>query len=747
LESVELFKQIDQDRHRELAQQFDYFEYPKGHALVRIGDRCNEFFIISDGTVQVDDVDNAVTTLSNGDTICEMGIVRPFISTMTLTALTPISVFLLSHEKFVNSQLYSQLPCPKRKAFGIGPYTGETVKHSVKNHADKSFYTTNVVNNANLEKIVKLGNDMFELASAMCASSALQTFAAGEKILEQGAPASFFYLVKEGSLHTTEKKSAQGQSRAVASYEPGDSFGEGSLIVPGPSPWTVNAGSAGAVVYVIDRLHFHDIMVVMRLDAAKERVRIFGKQEIFKAMLDEELLAVARAMSEGEYKDGTVLIGEGDKQGNMYVLYEGVVTLQHGEKSKGILKGTKTAPALLGSQFLLSDVWECDVTFRVDTPVAKALVIDKQTFDLILGPLAGLQERGKQLGDSYVDKFPIPMFLRIPKERKLRRQLAKVGLIGHGAFGSVDMVQEMGSGDAFALKAVSKGYVSKQKITDYLINERNCLYMCNSPFIVKLYDCYCEAYFLSFLLELASGGELQDTYCKRNLYGSLNHARYYVAAIALALEHMHEMKIAHRDVKPENVALTHLGQPKLCDMGLSKVMQGRTTTLCGTMEYLAPEMLALGSYGLEVDWWALGILTYELMTGITPFYRSYPSMIVQHIVEGIAFVKFPVQMKVQQGDDFVRSLCAPRPLDRLPMRRHGVWKIKWHPWYAGFEWEAFEAGTMEAPFLPVLKSKTDTSNFTSGGEAPPMIMYKAKSKKIPGEYGDEEWKKLFSTSS
>jgi serine/threonine protein kinase len=311
------------------------------------------------------------------------------------------------------------------------------------------------------------------------------------------------------------------------------------------------------------------------------------------------------------------------------------------------------------------------------------------------------------------------------------------------------MVQEMGSGELFALKSVSKGYVAKDKISPYLINERNALYMCNSPFVLKLYDCYCENYFLSFLLELAQGGELQDTYCRRGFYGSLPHAKYYVASLSLALAHMHEMRIAHRDVKPENVVLSKDGTAKLADMGLSKVLKGKTYTVCGTIEFLAPEILGQGGYGPAADWWALGIVTYELMTGVTPFFRPYPMHIVQTIVEGIHLVKMPSQMKEQQGDEFVKGMCADLPSSRTPMKRHGVWEIKMQHWFVGFDWQQLEMGTMEAPYVPYFKSKTDLSNFTPGHDEPPMIMYKAKSKKHrqAGDYGDEEWKKQFATST
>merc|ERR1711920_151628 len=126
---------------------------------------------------------------------------------------------------------------------------------------------------------------------------------------------------------------------------------------------------------------------------------------------------------------------------------------------------------------------------------------------------------------------------------------------------------------------------------DTILNEKSILLMTNSPFIVKLYATYNTAQHVEFLLELALGGELYETYSRKSLHGSEEHAKYYIAGVVFAFEHCHQRKIIYRDLKPENLLFTANGRIKLTDMGLAMFVIGRTFTTCGTPDYFAPEVI------------------------------------------------------------------------------------------------------------------------------------------------------------
>lgn len=256
------------------------------------------------------------------------------------------------------------------------------------------------------------------------------------------------------------------------------------------------------------------------------------------------------------------------------------------------------------------------------------------------------------------------------------------------------------------------------------MNEKNIMMMTNSSFIVKLFECYNGSQTLYFLMEPALGGELYATYNRKGFHGSEKHARFYIAGTVCAFEHCHERRILYRDLKPENLLINENGMVKLTDMGLAKFVIGKTYTTCGTPDYFAPELIASTGHTNAVDWWTLGILTFELMSGHPPFESAYPMQIYSKVMKGISKVPFPPKCQGPVGE-LVKALLKKEPSERLPMRPGGVKNIREHKWYSGFEWEALKNSTMEAPYKPVVKSKKDIANFCARKEdMPRQIEYK-----------------------
>merc|ERR1719387_3484508 len=137
-----------------------------------------------------------------------------------------------------------------------------------------------------------------------------------------------------------------------------------------------------------------------------------------------------------------------------------------------------------------------------------------------------------------------------------------------------------------------------------VMTEKHILSMTDSVFIIKLYQTYSDEQTLCFLLEPCLGGELYDTYFRKCFHGKEGHAKFYVAGVIMAFEHLHERLVIYRDLKPENILIDSNGFPKLTDMGLAKFVIGQTYTTCGTPDYFAPEMVAATGHNMAVDWWA-----------------------------------------------------------------------------------------------------------------------------------------------
>merc|ERR1719284_2075716 len=144
-------------------------------------------------------------------------------------------------------------------------------------------------------------------------------------------------------------------------------------------------------------------------------------------------------------------------------------------------------------------------------------------------------------------------------------------------------------------------------------------------------------------MEPALGGEIYVIYHRKCFHGSLNHARYYIASVVLALEHLHERYVIYRDLKPENLLLGAKGHLKVTDMGLAKFTMGKTYTTCGTPEYFAPEVIRSTGQTRAVDWWTLGILTYELMAGSSPFVADNAMAMYGKVMKGIEKITFPAK--------------------------------------------------------------------------------------------------------
>merc|ERR1719223_2378620 len=358
-------------------------------------------------------------------------------------------------------------------------------------------------------------------------------------------------------------------------------------------------------------------------------------------------------------------------------------------------------------------------TATVVSSTAKALALDRDAFDMLLGPLEEIIARSAPGRKSMATSGRRQTVVREPPAvRVQRRDLTRLGLLGCGGFGVVELFEHKHTGETYAMKGLSKGYIVKTGMQESVMNEKNILLMTNSSFIIKLYECYNGSQTLYFLMEAALGGELYATYNRKGFHGSAKHAQFYVAGVVFAFEHCHQRRIIYRDLKPENLLMNEKGQVKLTDMGLAKFVIGKTYTTCGTPDYLAPELIASTGHTNAVDWWCLGILAFELMVGHPPFESPTPMQIYQKVTKGINRVAFPAKCK-GPCEDFIKNLCKKEPSERLPMRKGGSDNIKNHRWYQDFNWQTMLGLTMDPPYKPAVKSKKDIANFSARKEDMP----------------------------
>lgn len=299
------------------------------------------------------------------------------------------------------------------------------------------------------------------------------------------------------------------------------------------------------------------------------------------------------------------------------------------------------------------------------------------------------------------------------RNRILQSDLEQLAVLGNGSYGTVFLVEHKITGTQYALKEVTKRRMIEGDVEENLLNEISMMGDTHSDFIIRLHTTYEDdnAYYL--LEDLASGGELHRQLLDRGRFDN-NTARFYVACVILAFEHMHQSDIIYRDLKPENILLNNEGYGRLTDLGFAKKLEnGRTYTYCGTPCYMAPEIICGEPYGLGVDWWTLGIFTHELLCGGPPFRRVKPT--AHHsgcsLSYSIVHQKFKCTKSYVKPEaiDFMNCLLEKNAHRRYGVIHGGVELIKNHPWFMGFDWKALEAHTVQPPIVPFVDDNISQS--------------------------------------
>jgi len=286
-------------------------------------------------------------------------------------------------------------------------------------------------------------------------------------------------------------------------------------------------------------------------------------------------------------------------------------------------------------------------------------------------------------------------------------QFEKLVIVGTGTFGKVYLVKHRPTNNYFAMKSLPKAEVVRWKQVEHINTERQILSSIRHPFIVNLYRSFQDDKNLFLIMEYVIGGEL-FSHIKRAGRFSNEVARFYAAEILLALEYLHSLNITYRDLKPENLLIDSTGHIKITDFGFAKQVEDRTWTVCGTPDYLAPEIILTKGHGKAVDWWALGILIFEMLAGFPPFCDDNTYAIYEKILGGR--VSFPAYFDAD-ARDLIKRLLAQDRTRRLGSLKGGAADIKAHKWFKGVDFDALVQRRMNGPIIPEVGHAGDTIYF------------------------------------
>ncbi|RKP38670.1 serine/threonine-protein kinase Sgk2, partial [Dimargaris cristalligena] len=275
-------------------------------------------------------------------------------------------------------------------------------------------------------------------------------------------------------------------------------------------------------------------------------------------------------------------------------------------------------------------------------------------------------------------------------------------VIGKGSYGKVMLARHKNSGKVYAIKVITKKSLQRRPgDIARIMAERNVLARnISHPFLVGLQYAFQTTQKLYFCIDYVNGGEL-FFHLQRDQRFDERRAQFYVAEITLALEYLHNLNIVYRDLKPENCLLDSKGHIRIVDFGLAKdvsrAADAKTSTFCGTPEYLAPEVLRQEAYGKSVDWYCLGAVLYEMLVGAPPFYSRDSKDMFHGILHGS--LEFPDHVSPVARDLIVR-LTSRNPLTRLGSGVRGSYHVKAHRFFEGINWKRLYTKEITPPYNP-----------------------------------------------
>ncbi|PHU15442.1 Serine/threonine-protein kinase AtPK2/AtPK19 [Capsicum chinense] len=290
-------------------------------------------------------------------------------------------------------------------------------------------------------------------------------------------------------------------------------------------------------------------------------------------------------------------------------------------------------------------------------------------------------------------------------------------MIGKGSFGKVFQVRMKGYGGEgdgegdgiLAMKVMRKDIVIKNNHVDYMRAERDILTKVEHPFIVQLRYSFQTRSKLYLILDFINGGHLFYHLYRQGIF-SEDQARVYAAEIVSAVSHLHQRGIVHRDLKPENILMDADGHVMLTDFGLAKEIDesSRSNSMCGTMEYMAPEIIQSKGHNKDADWWSVGVLLYEMLTGQPPFTHSNRKKLQEKIISE----KLKLLPRLTgEAHSLLKGLLQKDPSKRLGSGPRGGDEIKSHKWFRTINWKKLDARELQPKFKPDVIGRDCTANF------------------------------------
>jgi len=526
----------------------------------------------------------------------------------------------------------------------------------------------------------------------------------GETIFRQGNIIDTYFIVSKGKLDVLIEN-RNGKMEKISEVEKGATLGVNGLMGSTKHTTTVKATRL-STVWALEAMRFRKLLRKYRsrsFDARfLGRLAFLKTVPIMKRLPELWLEHVATILQEVPFAKGATIVRQRDPPSFFYIIKRGTAVvlkaLLHGDPveihtygsgdffgERGLIKNEPRAATVVATSELL-----CYVLGETD--FAKISKLLSKEFNNVMANYSEAKQ-------PKVEKFANRIKTKLEEFQNL-------GVLGIGSFGRVSLVKDPSTGLTYSLKSVKKKRVVETGQQEHMKNEREIMALMDSPFIVKLFATYKDRISVYFLMEAVLGGEL-FTVLRWNNKFSERTSRFYGTCCIEGFEHMHGKNVIYRDLKPENLLIDSLGYIKITDFGFAK-KRNHTFTLCGTPEYLAPEVIQNWTQSFAVDWWGLGILLYEMVVSHPPFEdESHLKMYEKIITKPVVYPRHVNPL----CRDLIDALLRKNFYKRLGSGIGGAADVKRHSWFKNTDWEGLVARKLKSPYIPRIKSREDLSCF------------------------------------
>ncbi|XP_072388909.1 cGMP-dependent protein kinase, isozyme 1-like isoform X1 [Diabrotica undecimpunctata] len=597
---------------------------------------------------------------------------------------------LRKHSSFSPRKYEVEYDKQRRNAvFQSGIDISDRIQLDPKTQEEEHLIRTAIENNDFMTKIL-----FGDILKAVIPTMYKRFINAGDVIIKEGNKGSHMYVSITGKFEISNQNFKN-------TFEDVRVFGELAIIYDAKRLATIKA-LTDAEIWVLDAVTYQQVLRRYNVKEQEERVNFLIKNDILKNAGEKVLKSAANSLKSESFAGDTAIVTEGEKGDKFYIVRAGTVTVT--KKGENFIQ-THGKGYCFGERALLEETCR-QATVTANPPLVECLTLSRKSFFELT---------------EYLKVIPPKLSVAKPNiYQDIKLDDLKICFtLGIGGFGRIELVKHNETNKLFALKYMSKIDVVRDMRQQHAINERKQI-QCSSPFILDMYKTFRDNKFVYYLLEACLAGDLWHILYKEipDKRFKEKEAKFIVGCVLEAIEYLHSNEIIFRDLKPENVLLTSNGYFKLTDFGYAKKLPRfeKTFTFAGTIEYVAPEVASKKSYDRAVDIWTIGIFTFEMLCGKTPFAGSRESSIFKKILDGIEKINFP-NFVPAAAKDLVLKLCRRNPQNRLGMDE-GIAKIKSHRWFNGFNWSKLQNLEMVSPFMARAKKNRNPDMFTPDKNIP-----------------------------